>query len=182
MFSYWLGEGFGGGGGRKMGGVVFFIFGWSITKMIKIIECIIKLQLHWKYIITIMSLYNFHTLIDVSQFILVFNITAIYLEWKLSCDSCKLSCAVTWIIIDLVYIPVFFFPQFSSTGPTPAPRSTLGGAIPDDKMLQRIAVKVYTKDWVRLANKLDFEFEDIEEFKSQNNDKRSQVRINCCTV
>lgn len=86
------------------------------------------------------------------------------------------------MIIDLVYIPVFFFPQFSSTGPTPAPRSTLGGAIPDDKMLQRIAVKVYTKDWVRLANKLDFEFEDIEEFKSQNNDKRSQVRINCCTV
>nr|XP_022313103.1 uncharacterized protein LOC111118094 isoform X3 [Crassostrea virginica] len=65
--------------------------------------------------------------------------------------------------------------MFSSTGPTPAPRSTLGGAIPDDKMLQRIAVKVYTKDWVRLANKLDFEFEDIEEFKSQNNDKRSQV-------
>ena len=53
-----------------MGGGVFLIFGWSITKMIKRIECIIKLQLHWKYIITIMSLYNFHTLIDVSQFIL----------------------------------------------------------------------------------------------------------------
>lgn len=71
-------------------------------------------------------------------------------------------------------------PEFSSTGPTPAPRSNVGGsvaggAIPDDKTLQKIAVKVYNKDWARLANKLDFEFEDIEEFKSQNNDKRSQV-------
>lgn len=73
------------------------------------------------------------------------------------------------------------YKQFSSTGPTPAPRSNVGGsvaggAIPDDKTLQKIAVKVYNKDWARLANKLDFEFEDIEEFKSQNNDKRSQVR------
>lgn len=75
----------------------------------------------------------------------------------------------------------FLYKQFSSTGPTPAPRSNVGGsvaggAIPDDKTLQKIAVKVYNKDWARLANKLDFEFEDIEEFKSQNNDKRSQVR------
>lgn len=85
----------------------------------------------------------------------------------------------------------FLYKQFSSTGPTPAPRSNVGGsvaggAIPDDKTLQKIAVKVYNKDWARLANKLDFEFEDIEEFKSQNNDKRSQVRndmkfwVLCC--
>lgn len=85
------------------------------------------------------------------------------------------NCDIFPIIFNLLY------KQFSSTGPTPAPRSNVGGSvaggsIPDDKTLQKIAVKVYNKDWVRLANKLDFEFEDIEEFKSQNNDKRSQVR------
>lgn len=65
-------------------------------------------------------------------------------------------------------------PEFNSTGPTPAPRSNMGGPIPDDKVLQKIAVKIHNKDWVRLANKLDFEFEDIEEFQSRSNDQRQQ--------
>ena len=52
----------------------------------------------------------------------------------------------------------------------------VGRSVVDDATLQNVAFKAYTKDWVRLANKLDFEFEDIKEFKSKHRDPQSQVR------
>lgn len=52
----------------------------------------------------------------------------------------------------------------------------VGRSVVDDATLQNVAFKAYTKDWVRLANKLNFEFEDIKEFKSKHRDPQSQVR------
>ncbi|XP_048758064.1 uncharacterized protein LOC125668249 [Ostrea edulis] len=67
-------------------------------------------------------------------------------------------------------------PEFGSSDPTPGPpRSNVGGPVPDDKQLQKVAVKIYNKDWVRLANTLDFELDDIEEFRSNSTDQRQQV-------
>lgn len=64
-----------------------------------------------------------------------------------------------------------FFLQFG----TPDPRSSAERAVPGDGALKRVADKVKSRDWDRLANKLNFDSEEINKFKSQHRDPEDQV-------
>lgn len=63
-------------------------------------------------------------------------------------------------------------PEF---GNTPDPRSSTERAVPGDGALKRVADKVKSRDWDRLANKLNFDSEEINKFKSQHRDPEDQV-------